>query len=293
MPAEHASQRGKMAKTLAALTLSAAIGGVYKFQSDAINSPATSYESFPRCLSKHQLRGGKLLEGETKSSNCGEDSFMVSKRGNTFAVADGVGGWVKHGVNPKHFSEQLVQELQKTADESKAEPLDDLLGAVTGAYATVKTKVKSGSSTLCLATAGNDGKLATYNIGDSGLLVVRSGAVVFQTTETSHSFNFPKQLGVHRGKQAGDNPSDGVIEQFGLLRGDTILIVSDGVLDNVSPSALAAATATTKCGDEVAKKILQQTAKFALDGDSREKTWEKGGFGKKPDDITVLVVCAK
>lgn len=279
-------------KTMAALALSATVGGgAYSFS----GSGPLTFEPFPRCLSKHELRAGKWREGgENVSEKCGEDSFMIGRRRNTFAVADGVGGWVKHGVNPKHFSEQLVRELQELVDQCQTETISDHVAVVDSAYTTVKKKVKSGSSTLCLATANRAGSLTTYNIGDSGLIIVRNGAVAFQTTETSHSFNFPKQLGVHRGKQAGDNASDGVVETFALQRGDALLLMSDGVTDNVSPVALAKIVAShSTCGDEVAKSILRQTATSALEGNKGERPWDKGGYGQKPDDISVLLVCVK
>lgn len=51
----------------------------------------------------------------------------------------------------------------------------------------------------------NGNTLLASNLGDSGFIVIRSGAVFVATQQQQHKFNFPYQIG---GKDAmGDHPS--------------------------------------------------------------------------------------
>ena len=42
----------------------------------------------------------------------GEDAFEISSDGTMACVADGVGGWVKKGVDPGIYSKGLVEEFK-------------------------------------------------------------------------------------------------------------------------------------------------------------------------------------
>ncbi len=39
----------------------------------------------------------------------GEDASCAKE--DILAVADGVGGWARHGVDPSHYSKQLIQNV--------------------------------------------------------------------------------------------------------------------------------------------------------------------------------------
>lgn len=68
---------------------------------------------------------GVQLDGSPRSKkknrpDCGEDAFFVSKVGHdsgafSFGVADGVGGWVRSGIDPADFSHGLCGYMAKTA----------------------------------------------------------------------------------------------------------------------------------------------------------------------------------
>jgi len=68
----------------------------------------------------------------------------------------------------------------------------------------VTTPFVSGSSTACVMVV-NGNKLGVSNLGDSGFVVIRGGAVLKASQQQQHQFNFPYQIG---GKEAmGDHPS--------------------------------------------------------------------------------------
>lgn len=148
-----------------------------------------------------------------------------------FGVADGVGGWRQHGVDPGEFSRtvlisgkthlQLVENMKNAITVPVTNKEDLKWKAISVAQATCNSVVSAndrddsqnlGSSTLCAVALGKDNKAFFYNIGDSGLYILRyeqpkkgSGDETSSdskewcihdfTPKQCHSFNFPFQLG--------------------------------------------------------------------------------------------------
>ena len=88
-----------------------------------------------------------------------------------------------------------------------------------------------GSSTACLLMLSHtDLKLYTANIGDSGFLVVRHGAVVHRSHEQQHYFNTPFQLSLPptelQSEVLSDRPESADQYEFSVEDGDVILLVS-------------------------------------------------------------------
>ena len=82
-------------------------------------------------------------------------------------VADGVGGWERHGVDSGLFSKQLCRDIQKIAeaDKNKELSLKEIL------IEAVKQNKNMGSSTAVLARLEGNGELKTTNLGDSGYVI--------------------------------------------------------------------------------------------------------------------------
>ncbi|CUF60925.1 Hypothetical protein, putative [Bodo saltans] len=268
--------------------------------------PGTSLETFAQCLGKKDLRKGVWKTKSFDSSPlCGEDSFFILDDLRTFGVADGVGGWSRHGVNPKDFSESLMVETKKQIATKQRAAINstgsaaDLETAVTAAHAATMKKVAAGSSTVCVASLDkNTHELHVANLGDSGLVVVREGHVVFTAKESTHGWNFPKQIGVNRGAIHGDSIHDGTHEVVKVFKGDHLVTGSDGMLDNLEPRQIARIVKDTLAkkgpladgalvAKSAARNVLVAVCQSALN--ESEGKWDQGGVGGKPDDITVLV----
>ena len=255
-------------------------------------------ESAARCVDKKNLRWGEWkTKVASESILCGEDSFFVSAT--AFGVADGVGGWAKHGVTSKHFSQGLVTAAMDVAREAQVagktpEPFNMLAQAH---IATQKT-VEAGSTTACFGAIRNDGLLRVGNVGDSGVCVVRGGKIVFQAEETNHGFNYPKQLGSFPSGGKSDNAADAWLGAFQLQAEDVVVAATDGVFDNIRPSDIAdVAYHTVGEGrqknkqpdvDMAATDIVHKACTAATSSGS----WGSGpsGVGGKPDDVTVVVL---
>lgn len=97
-----------------------------------------------------------------------------------------------------------------------------------------------GSSTACIVVLNKENNtLYTANIGDSGFIVVRKGAVVYQSEEQTHYFNTPFQLSTpYLNNILSDRPEAAAQNSFAVLDGDVILVATDGVFDNVPVNLL-------------------------------------------------------
>ena len=62
------------------------------------------------------FKGGvSNIPHDDKVHKGGEDAFTVSPQ--LVAVADGVGGWARKGIDPGLFSKQLTKDIQQIFDE--------------------------------------------------------------------------------------------------------------------------------------------------------------------------------
>ena len=127
-----------------------------------------------------------------------------------FGVADGVGGWREHGVDPGEFSrtvrivDMYYSQLVENVNKSIVEPVAD--------KSDIKQKAIAAAEKTCAVALGNNNQAYFYNIGDSGLYVLRyeqpktsdgeppsknnkEWCIHDFTPKQCHNFNFPFQLG--------------------------------------------------------------------------------------------------
>ena len=169
-----------------------------------------------------------------KAHRGGEDSYVVSSPTNsTIAVADGVGGWESKGVNPRAFADELLIKTYQVIKEGIKDPKS----AITVAYPLFS---KIGSATICMGKLDEDGIFRVANIGDSGFLIIRDGAILIESSEHQHHFNYPYQLGIGMdGLPHGqDRPEDAEVYQLKLEEGDVVVMGTDGLLDNLWPKEI-------------------------------------------------------
>ena len=60
----------------------------------------------------------KNIPHYSKRHKGGEDAWVASS--NILAVADGVGGWERHGIDSGLFSKQLVHNIKQIFDQNEA-----------------------------------------------------------------------------------------------------------------------------------------------------------------------------
>ncbi len=224
----------------------------------------------------------------SKKDKGGEDAFAVTDQ--MIAVADGVGGWNEHGVDPSKYSRELCEnikiEYNKNFGKFYATPKKLFIDAANKTTAI-------GSSTFCMCSIDKEKNyLHTVNLGDSGYMIIRDKEVLFKSEEQTHQFNFPYQCGTH-----GDNPEEAVTNVHNIKEGDLIVLATDGLWDNLYESQiLTIVRPIVESGssdlNQVAKAIGDVCLKYSMD-----RRWispfakrSNGYFvGGKDDDITIVV----
>ncbi len=107
--------------------------------------------------------------------------------------------------------------------------------------------IKAGGSTALVAIASPDGKIELANLGDSGFLHIRTGAIRYASEAQIHAFNTPYQLAVipesmrkrqmaFGGQQLADLPRDSNVTRIEVKEGDVVVLATDGVWDNLTSS---------------------------------------------------------
>ncbi|QSZ33831.1 hypothetical protein DSL72_005403 [Monilinia vaccinii-corymbosi] len=183
----------------------------------------------------------------------GQDAFFVAPISNTsdiaLGVADGVGGWIDSGVDPSDFSHGLCEYMAHTASASNTidEAPISARRLMQKGYDLVcaSGKVRAGGSTAIVGIFNSGGVMEVANLGDSGYIQLRAGAVHSASECQTHAFNTPYQLSLvpeavmrqaakFGGEQLMDLPGDAEVMSKELKHGDVVVFASDGVWDNLS-----------------------------------------------------------
>ncbi|XP_043809565.1 probable protein phosphatase 2C 26 isoform X2 [Manihot esculenta] len=148
-----------------------------------------------------------------------------------------------------------------------------------------------------------NGMLKIANVGDCGLRVVRRGQIIFSTSTQEHYFDCPYQLS---SEMVGQTYLDAMVSNMELMEGDTIVMGSDGLFDNIFDSEIVATIARHDCVTGAAKALANLARIHSMDSkfespyalEARSKgfdvpLWKKilgmKLTGGKLDDITVIV----
>mmetsp|Transcript_13765 Transcript_13765/g.25222 ORF Transcript_13765/g.25222 Transcript_13765/m.25222 type:complete len:347 (-) Transcript_13765:55-1095(-) len=174
----------------------------------------------------------------------GEDSYFACSETGCFGIADGVGGWSDTGLDPGAFARNFLRFAYEGIQSQASCSLVDLQEVFRSAANRLKIEKQMGSSTavvgqLCGST------LAILNLGDSGVLLLRPALrtrtprkpnadrvmfprVVFRSSDQTHYFNCPYQLG-----GTGPPAEDPDLVFVRVRPGDIVIAASDGVFDNL------------------------------------------------------------
>ncbi|KAJ1260536.1 hypothetical protein BS78_10G240200 [Paspalum vaginatum] len=202
-----------------------------------------------------------------------------------FGVADGVGSYMRLGVDAGAFSRGLMTnalaEVVAAVEDDPAvrTPVICPYALLETAYEKTAASGAPGASTAAIVSlAGKDLKWAY--IGDSGFAVLRGSRIVFRSKPQQHSLNKPFQLG------ATSKASDGVAlaraGQIAARDGDVVVVGTDGLFDNLSDTQLQHAVQIGAKLGFSAKNMADILAGVAYEASRRT-------LMGKPDDITVVV----
>ncbi|KAG6501950.1 hypothetical protein ZIOFF_041834 [Zingiber officinale] len=212
--------------------------------------------------------GSHLIPHPAKVDKGGEDAFLVSNHnGGVFAIADGVSGWADQNVDPALFSRELMANVSELiVDEEvnynpqvlmrKAHAATSSIGSATvgdvcrnGYLSRLLMPCQQSTAaiyllcgilrptTYCFANMDSiiailekNGILKVANVGDCGLRLIRRDQVVFATSPQDHYFDCPYQLS---SEIYGQTYQDATVCSLELIEGDTVVMGSDGLFDNI------------------------------------------------------------
>lgn len=266
-------------------------------------------QSFLRCassdsappLTRQEMSlsvGMYLIPHPNKVEKGGEDAFFVSSDdGEVIVVADGVSGWAEKNVDPALFSRELVANVSSLV--GNVEVNDDPRILIKGAHAATSS---IGSATVLVSVFKN-GILKIGSVGDCGLRVIRKGQMIFSTFPLEHYFDCPYQLS---SESVTQTYLDAIVSTVNLQVGDTIVMGSDGLFDNIFDQEIVSVVTTNDDVSNAAKALADLArnhsvdtkfdSPFSLEARARgfDVPWWKKVFGMKftggkLDDITVIV----
>lgn len=252
------------------------------------------------------LAASKMIPHPAKVDKGGEDAVLISDVGaGVIAVTDGVGGWAEDGVDPALYSNEFIKHLngivEAAEDQSELEPRQLLRNAH------ARTKAPGAATAIVAVFDGESSVLNVASLGDAGVRVVRNGVVVHRTIPREHFFDCPFQFG----SESSDSADEAEVVSFPVQVGDTVVMASDGLFDNVFDKDLASIVkvfggGSAACVSRTATALATLAAKHASDGEYMapytlealahgkdvpmwQKMMGKKYSGGKLDDISVIV----
>lgn len=208
-------------------------------QEEAINASVDAEVSkrLPKARFVHKTI---IIPHDSKKFRGGEDA--ASTIDTMLVVADGVGGWANKGVNPGLYSRKLTETITTSFSKltSAEQDVVDLKKLVHRSNH-IAADAHLGSATCTVVRLKDANTLETLNVGDSGYSIHRRSdqtgdlRVVYSSIPGQKGFNFPYQLGGQYGDQVYEpNVTDGP-NLHTLQDKDVIVVVSDGIIDNIDP----------------------------------------------------------
>ncbi|KAK9287570.1 hypothetical protein L1049_015991 [Liquidambar formosana] len=200
--------------------------------------------------------GAALLPHPSKALTGGEDAYFVACQ-NWLGVADGVGQWSLEGINAGLYAQELMENCEKIVLDCKSVPMTNPKEVLNQSAAAAQSP---GSSTVLVAYFDGQ-ELHVANIGDSGFIIIRNGAVFKRSSPMVHEFNFPLQI------ERGDDPSK-LIEGYkiDLDEGDVIITATDGLFDNLYEQEIASIVSKSLRASLRPKEIAEFLAMRAQGG---------------------------
>ncbi|PIN07039.1 Serine/threonine protein phosphatase [Handroanthus impetiginosus] len=234
--------------------------------------------------------GAALLPHPSKALTGGEDAYFIAGR-TWIGVADGVQQWSLEGTKPGVYAQEIIKNCERLVSYSNGNSVNNPLELLNLSVAETQSP---GSSTVLIAQF--DGQaLHVANVGDSGFIVLRNGAVYKRSSPMLHVFHFPMRI------ERGDDPSSlAELYRVDLEENDVLVTATDGLLDNLYDQEISSIIVKSLAADRKPEEIAELLATTAQEiGKSRSARSpfaddaQAAGFvrysGGKLDDVAVIV----
>ncbi|TMW90171.1 hypothetical protein EJD97_016113 [Solanum chilense] len=235
------------------------------------------------------MAGSVYIPKDNPKKPLGDDANFIHELYQTIGVADGVGGWAKHGIDAGIYARELMKNSHIATDSEAMKGHVNPKRVLEEAYRNTHSK---GSSTACIISLNSErSSIVAANVGDSGFLLIRKGKIIYKSPIQQRGYGCPYQLG-----NCKDNPSVAHEMELNVEMDDILMAGTDGMLDNMNDSEIEEivqrAINNKLKPKELAKKIANIALYNSFDryADTPYARASKGRHrGGKVDDITVIV----
>ncbi|CAH1426199.1 unnamed protein product [Lactuca virosa] len=237
--------------------------------------------------------GAALLEHPFKALTGGDDAYFLSSS-KWLGVASGVSQWSFEGTDPGVYAQELMRTCEEIVSVSDTTSNVPMTSPVELLCRGVKETNMSGSSNIMIANF-NGQALHVANIGDTGFLIIRHGAVYKKSSPLLHEFHFALQV------ENLDDPLHLVEEHIiEVDEGDILVSATDGLFDNLYEQEIAMVVSKSlQAGmkpEEVAKVLATRAQEVGVSAfvrspfsDAAQAAGYTGYSGGKPDNVAVIV----
>lgn len=218
--------------------------------------------------------------------------FTLGEEATVLVVADGAGGLRGGELASDMALKEFAAELEAIVTEGRS-VRNAVLNGIEAANRAV-CDLAIGAATTLAAVEIEGGRVRSYHVGDSGVLVTGQRGRVKHTTVAHSPTGYAVQAGVLDEEQALRHEERHVVSNvigapdmhielgptIPLAARDTVLLASDGLLDNLRTEELV----------ELARRGPLLRAAKALAQRAAERMEQDGGEApSKPDDLTLIL----
>ncbi|KAL0384492.1 UNVERIFIED_CONTAM: putative protein phosphatase 2C 71 [Sesamum radiatum] len=196
-----------------------------------------------------------------------------------------------HGTKPGVYAREFMKNCEKFIADHNGYSLNNPMELLNLSVA--ETHHPGPSTVLIAQLVGQD--LHVANVGDSGFIVLRHGAVYKRSSPMLHAFHFTKQI------ERGDDPSHlAELYRVDLDEDDVIITATDGLLDNLYDEEISSIVVNSLGADKKLEEIAELLATKAQEigrstsgrspfADEAQAAGFAGYTGGKLDDVAVIV----
>ena len=246
----------------------------------------------------HFHYGAHMIPAPEKAETGGEDAYYANNY--ILAVADGVGGWKRRGIDPAEYARTMCRLVGVLLEEDGNGKYHNNPKAIIEEAANRNTN--KGSATFVIAYLDRENPiLRTSYIGDSIYVIYRKQEgkwrILHEAEEHQRAFNYPYQISYEKKNKENYLEFSHQVEE-----NDIVVVGSDGLFDNLTSEQVINVLlpfidkkGNLKDPKEASNTLANAAYKLSLDqtynspfAQRAEKTKLKY-IGGKSDDITVIV----